>query len=211
MAEDDGSLTVPLFEYELFTSHEAITRRLLSETGGVAWFTAFMTDWIVNAPSDDAFVGGDIYSDANYRLNLMIKECFGQIVVRDAELITSGASGNIFSDDELYRALERAEQLHRYVVSLDQRNMPLFPPNAPDGTPNYLESDSYFMMGDNRFNSLDMRHSYNRTLVPLTALDDFSVTYYSNSAPQAVKSRYILGNAVFRFWPRKRIGLVQTK
>ena len=71
--------------------------------------------------------------------------------------------------------------------------MPVFPANKADGSASYIPANCYFMMGDNRFNSLDMRHSYDEKLVPLTKMDRYSVTYYSNIAPQVVNKKYILG------------------
>jgi signal peptidase I len=89
--------------------------------------------------------------------------------------------------------------------------MPAFPANAADGSPAFIPDDCYFMMGDNRFNSLDMRHSYEERLVPLSAVDPRSVYYYSNMEPQYVSSDKILGTTEFRFWPRGRIGFLRDK
>jgi signal peptidase I len=63
------------------------------------------------------------------------------------------------------------------------------------------------MMGDNRFNSLDMRHSYDDTFSPVSALDPVPVFYYSNMAPQSVGAKSILGTPIFRIWPVNRLGI----
>jgi signal peptidase I len=65
------------------------------------------------------------------------------------------------------------------------------------------------MMGDNRFNSLDMRHSYDVHLAPVDKGDEWSFVYRSNLAPQYVPVSRILGSANFRFWPISRAGLPQ--
>jgi signal peptidase I len=63
------------------------------------------------------------------------------------------------------------------------------------------------MMGDNRFNSLDMRHSYDDELRPLTELDPMSVLYVSNISPQSVGAQSSLGSPVLRVWPLSRAGV----
>jgi len=191
-----------LFEYRLFAENVAVTQKLLSAAGGAEWFSNFMTDWIPLMP-----VSGDIYSVANFRLNLMIKLCVGRMVLRNAELMLSETLSveEKNNDSKRIAYLKEAEMLHSYIMLLDRRNMPVFPANNADGTANYIPANCYFMMGDNRFNSLDMRHSYDETLVPLTKYDKYSVTYYSNMAPQYVNRRYILGTTSFRFWPLTRI------
>ncbi|MBO4386625.1 MAG: signal peptidase I, partial [Treponema sp.] len=102
-----------------------------------------------------------------------------------------------------------AQKLNSYLARLDQRNMPVFPENAKDGSPSYIPENCYFMMGDNRYNSLDMRHSYDYTLIPITKYDELSITYYSNMSPQYVSREKILGRASLRIWPLNRFGLIK--
>ncbi|MCK9170057.1 MAG: signal peptidase I [Treponema sp.] len=202
---------ISMFEYDLFVNYDSFTQKLMSADGGAWWFEQFMTDWIKDKPADGIYAGGDIYRDANYRLNVMIKLCLGRIIQRNAELIHKGITAeNRRNDAQLYKYMEQAEQLNFYVMILDQRNMPVFPENNPDGSAQYIPDNCYFMMGDNRFNSLDMRHSYIQTMTPLTKLDNYSVTYESIMAPQFVNKKYILGTTVFRFWPVNRIGTLKS-
>ena len=79
--------------------------------------------------------------------------------------------------------------------------MPVFPPNDNSGNPQYIPEDCYFMMGDNRFNSLDMRHSDKDSLKKITPFDDYSLTYYSNIEPRYVPNNLILGTSMIRYWP----------
>lgn len=203
---------ISMFEYDLFVNYDAFTQKLMSADGGAWWFEQFMTDWIKDKPAAGTYAGGDVYSDANYRLNVMIKLCLGRIIVHNAELIRKGVSAeNRRNDALLYEYMEEAEKLNFYVMILDQRNMPVFPENNTDGSAQYIPENCYFMMGDNRFNSLDMRHSYTQTMTPLTKLDKYSVTYESIMAPQYVNRKYILGTTVFRFWPVNRIGVLKAK
>jgi len=202
----NGKFTAPdLFEYYLFRDVQDISRHVITQDGGTKWFSDFITSWI---PAKDQV--RDIYAESNYRLNVMTKITFGQLVVRYAELFMNSASAATYSSDsELNEYYEMAENLNWYIQSLlDERNMPLFPANDAQGNPQYIPKNCYFMMGDNRFNSLDLRHANNQTLKPLTSDDKSSVQYYSMMAPQYINKKYIIGKPVFRFWPLNRFGKV---
>ena len=199
-------------EFHMMREHYSIATKILSAGDvGAAWFNAFMTDWISSRQSNvkDGLYGGDLYADSNFRLNLMIKICVGNLIVRDCELMKAGVSYSEWRVDQRIRfLLESAQRLQNYVNFLDRRAMPIFPPNKADGSPDYIPDSCYFMMGDNRFNSLDMRHRYDDRLEPLSALDKFCVFYQSNMEPQFVSRDKILGTTEFRFWPRGRIGFL---
>ena len=202
-----------LFEYTFFSRCEELSRRLLTVQGGARWFDDFMTSWMGLIPqecfSDDSvLVGGDLYRDSNFRLNLLSKLAFGRLVVQNARLTAEGRPVSDWRQDAVRAAaLEEIQLLHQYFVLLDLRNMPVFPANSEDGSPSYIPRDSFFLMGDNRFNSLDMRHSYDSSIVAVTSYDPYSLLYYSNIAPRAVGARDILGTTVLRFWPASRFGV----
>ena len=202
-----------LFEYNFFSRVDEISRRLLTVEGGTKWFREYMTRWIDALPVDyeqngEFLVGGDLYQDANFRLNLMGKLAFGRLVVENARLTKEKVPVAEWNANTVRKqAMNDIEMIHQYITLLDLRNMPVFPANNEDGSPNYIPADNYFMMGDNRFNSLDMRHSYEVKMVPLTSYDAYSLLYYSNSAPQYVSNKDILGTTVLRFWPFRRFGV----
>ena len=194
------------YDYWLLTDRatSTLTYKLLQATDGADWFTRFMTDWTAHAPD----FAGDLYAEANYRLNLMIKLTFGRLVVRNLELLANGLQPSLWaSDAKRLDYFSQAQMLSTYLLLQDRRNMPVFPPNDADGNAQYIPENCYFMMGDNRFNSLDMRHSYDEWVAPLTPYDTYSVTYYTNMAPQYVPRSRILGTTSYRFWPFPRRGI----
>ena len=202
----NGEFTAPnLSEYDLFKNIQSLTKNLMSQNGGSQWFEEFLTSWI---PSKNNV--RDLYSESNYRLNVMTKVTVGQLVVRYAKLLNLQVSASSWSsDEELKNYYSNAETLNWYIQSLlDERNMPLFPSNDSQGNPRYIPQNCYFMMGDNRFNSLDLRHSYDAKLKALTEDDPLSVQYYSIMEPQYINKKYIIGKPAFRFWPVNRVGRV---
>ena len=209
-----------MYEYNMFKDNVDNTIKLLSVAGGREWFNKFMTGWQTKLGplssykeedgvlTGDSLVGGDLYTDSNFRLNVMTKLLIGRLMVRNAELIQNNESVSKWnSDKKRISIINDAQEISEYIYLLDQRNMPVFPANDADGNAQYIPDNCYFMMGDNRYNSLDMRHSYDETLVPLTKYDDMAVEYYSNMAPQFVSRSLVLGKASYRFWPLDRAGV----
>ncbi len=194
------------------------TRNLLSAQGGSQWFEHFLNDWHRNLENLETYkedgsvvgenlVGGDLYTDSCFRLNVMTKLLFGRIVLRNAQLMSQGLSSSTWAEDSIRSEnLSKAFKLTKYILYMDQRNMPLFPSNDENGNATYLPENTYFMMGDNRYNSLDMRHSVEQKTVKLSEFDDMSIYYESNMAPQFVKKQKVLGKASYRFWPINRAG-----
>ena len=200
IAFDDEQMNV----YSLFVNSNYFAATLLTTENGADWFKSFMTDWCGKNPD----FAGDLYAEANYRLNLMIKLVAGRIILRNSELYLAGLMDEDFTGDSQRNSyLSEAQNLYIYCMLLDQRNMPVFPANADDGSPRYIPKNSYFMMGDNRFNSLDMRHSYERWNARLTSADNYSVTYTSDMQPQYVNRSRMLGGTSYRFWPVSRAGV----
>ncbi len=207
-----GGFSAPdsLNEYDLFMGMPFITtaREILNTSDGLEWFEKFMTSWI---DSKDNI--RDVYSESNFRLNVMTKLYYGELVARAAQLMRSNISMSAIEEDSVINdILEEVQILDWYVRGLlDSRNMPVFPANNEMGEPQYIPEDSYFMMGDNRFNSLDFRHASHEFESPLTKEDPLSVTYSSMMDPHYVNKRLIIGKPSYRFWPGIRRGFVQPK
>ncbi|MCR5219178.1 signal peptidase I [Treponema sp.] len=194
------------------SSLSSLVIKLRQIEGGSAWFDEYMNNWhkdltslhtyketdeegnlILEGPS---LIGENLYTDSLLRLNVMVKLTTGRIMLARLD-------GNVSVLTENMRVLEK---LCNYIVRMDQRNMGLFPADDREGHHSYIPENCYFMMGDNRYNSLDMRHSYEITEKALTEYDDYSIRYCSNLSPQYVSRNKILGKASFRFWPLNRIG-----
>lgn len=196
-----------LFEYMLCRDYAGFTQKLITVENGARWFSYFMTDWCSKYKDlqDGNIIGDSLYDDANYKLNVMFKISLGKLFLKTAQNIYSEKPVASWSSDaELIEYENSIRKLHNYICFMDRRNMPVFPKNDQNGNPQYIPNDCYFMMGDNRFNSFDMRHTDAESLIKLTSLDDYSITYYSNIKPMYVPKKLILGSAKIRFWPLNR-------
>ena len=208
----NGSFTAPdsLNEYDLFMGmpYVDMAKQIMSSSDAIEWFSNFMTSWI--AAKDN---NRDIYSESNFRLNVMTKMYYGELVARCVQLYRSNSAVDSFADDYVIAdLLEEVQILDWYVRGLlDSRNMPVFPANNSNGEAQYIPEDSFFMMGDNRFNSLDFRHSADEFEAALTNEDPLSVTYMSQMDPHYVNQRLIIGKPTYRFSPASRRGLVQPR
>ena len=204
--KDAGKFTAPeLYEGILFRNRMEIFKNMYLQEGGAEWFENFMTSWI--SSKNDV---RDYYSESNYRLNVMAKIIFGKMMVEYAKYYSDGFNQSQWDSQMVIKSLMDEIELHYWYVQnlLDSRNMPVFPANDAAGNPQYIPENCYFMMGDNRFNSLDLRHSYDYKETALAKTDPLSISYYSVMSPQYINKKYIIGKPVFRFWPLGRLGKV---
>ena len=194
--------------YQMFANNnlQNLTKQILTQKGGIEWFENFMTSWI--SSKDNVL---DMYEESNFKLNVMSKICFGNMIVRYAELIRNSVSSSLWNSDSiLLENMIKANNLVWYVqFLLDSRNMKVFPACDKNGNPQYIPENCYFMMGDNRFNSLDLRHSDDYFVTTLTSADSMSFTYQSILEPQYINKKYIIGKPIFRFWPLSRIARIR--
>ena len=118
-------------------------------------------------------------------------------------MFQANATAEQFIGDEVRnRLLEEAQDYAFYLAWTSQRNMNVF----PAGDDEYIPDNAYFMMGDNRFNSTDMRHAYVFRSTPVDIYDALSIRFQSNSDPKYVSADKILGTTVLRVFPFSRFG-----
>lgn len=194
--KDAGKFTAPeLYEGILFRNRMEIFKNMYLQEGGAEWFENFMTSWI--SSKNDV---RDYYSESNYRLNVMAKIIFGKMMVEYAKYYSDGFDQSQWDSQKVIKSLMDEIELHYWYVQnlLDSRNMPVFPANDAAGNPQYIPENCYFMMGDNRFNSLDLRHSYDYKETALAKTDPLSISYYSIMSPQYINKKYIIGKQIGR-------------
>lgn len=189
----------------LFNSSNNIAGEIAYSEKGLKWFENFMTSWIDTDTSNM-----DVYSLANFKMNVMVKIKFGQLIERASQLYAMGKTYNDVSEDIVMNQYLREANVYCWYIEalLDERNMPVFPANNSNDEPQYIPENCYFMMGDNRFNSLDLRHSFDAFERELTTDDAMPIIYMSYMEPQYINKKLIQGKPVYTFWPLNRMGRV---
>lgn len=202
-----ASFTPPTLHSMYFLQSIApVAAELAYSQEGLDWFEKFMTSWINQKDNER-----DIYEQANFTMNVMMKNDFGKLVALCSKLLANGTPYAMLENDPQVKELfDNLIVKVWYVASiLDERNMPVFPANKENGDAQYIPQNCYFMMGDNRFNSLDLRHSNDSFEKELTKDDPLSLTYTSMISPQYINQKLIVGKPVLTIWPLNRTGKIQ--
>ena len=176
---------------------DTVARNLLNSSDGSDFFTSFMTEWI-----ETAQLKRDPFESYMFKLNSLIKLTYGRLIVEKVKSIVHNSSIEYLTDSYVSTLKNSLRRYVMYMMLNDQRNMPVFPKDS------LIPENCFFMMGDNRFNSLDLRHSYSYHKESLDKNDKYSFWYNSNLEPQYINKSDILGTAIFRFWPPKRAGIL---
>ena len=181
-----------------------IASKILTTNGALNWFSAFMTDWASHWEVRDE--EATLYEKRFAQLNALIKLSIGRLLVKDVQLLRENLSSQELLDStERLNILNELRNYYYYLVLTGQRNMNEF----PKGEGSYIPEGAFFMMGDNRFNSTDLRHGYAIYRASVDVNDPLSIKYMTNMKPRYVKENRLLGIANFIFWPKSRIGKVR--
>ncbi len=156
----------------------------------------FLTSFSTSGSDEDFAL---IASNTDLRFKMIIS----QWIVDNMSYMEAAFTGA--SADDIEKKLNDDERLLseflNYILRYyDFRNLPPFPSDT------LIEEDNYFVMGDNRYNSLDLRHglhSQNRFFV---AHDSHSFVYKSYLNPMTIDEKWIEGFVAFRLFPLNRIG-----
>ena len=165
-------------------------------TGKIALdsFHDFLLAWRNNP------ISNNLYNKNARELDLLIKLNYSKLLLHLVK-----AQGNPAylesTRNDVQSLQEEANDLATYLSFYDSRNMPEF----PAGDNEYIAKNHYFLMGDNRYNSLDLRHSYDYHTKKIDAFDPYSVLFFTRLEPQTVDRSLIIGNVLFRYWPPSRL------
>ncbi len=137
--------------------------------------------------------------------DLMIKKQQAERLLALARIAAGPESERAAAVADYRAAYADGGELRSWVSLYDFRNFPSYPADGP------IPADSYFFMGDNRYNSVDCRFDANQDTRPLAfdASDPASAVRFSMLGLRLIGREYILGRSVFRLFPFNRIGPVK--
>ena len=168
--------------------------------GNSAEIDSLLRDALAQKGSDTEL---DLFEVTSRKLNLMFKRIQLDRFIIYTELVKKGVPYSEFAANAaLSENLQNAKELETiYLRYFDFRNFPAF----PAGKDEYIPKGHYFLIGDNRYNSLDFRYDHSGGFPRyLDSYDESSIVYNSGLDPYLLPKDNILGIARATFWPFSR-------
>ena len=194
----------PWQDADLGESDLIVLRHLMADHASQIAFYAFLQ----SQPLPDAANAENAYDRGVRATNLIHKSLIAERYEFLLGLIGRNANADEYNNNADGKTLYRqAREFAVYVSTYDNRNFPEF----PAGKSEYIPAGKFFLLGDNRYNSLDFRfdeHMISHTRA-LSASDPQSVVYSSMLAPRLLDRSRIIGHVIFRLWPLDRFGTVK--
>ena len=148
----------------------------------------------------------DMFREISVKTDLMYKSLVSRWMVINLEyleFLINGSNNDLTSlQDSIAEQEEALGEFLKYLIRYyDFRNMPPFPENA------LIQKDHYFLMGDNRYNSVDLRHGLHSKDRYFIKDEESSLVYRSLLHPITIDESGIEGFVIFRLFPVHRIGI----
>ena len=148
----------------------------------------------------------DPFNHLASNIDLRYKYIISKWLVNNLEYMESLFTDTNLENKDLEEELAENELLISEIVNYilryyDFRNLPPFP---VDGL---IEEDNYFVMGDNRYNSLDLRHRLHSKDRFFIENNNRTFVYKSYLGPMTIEESGIEGFVAFRLFPINRIGI----
>ena len=148
----------------------------------------------------------ELFDVVSTKTDLMYKLLVSDWITINLEYLEFLIAGSDQVLSQIQDSIEEQEEslgefLNYIIRYYDFRNLPPFPFES------LIQEDHYFLMGDNRYNSVDLRHGLHSKDRLFIADQKNSLIYRSLLSPMTIPESGIEGFVIFRLFPLHRIGI----
>jgi hypothetical protein len=147
------------------------------------------------------------YEASSRKINIIFKKIMLDIFTKILAGASSADPKAFFTESKNLQSIYTEKVgLISYMYLFEFRNLPEF----PKGDGNYIPAGQYFLMGDNRYGSLDFRYKNEvRKAFQVDAWDEYSMKISSMLNPFTLSEDKMLGLTPIVLWPLNKIGLLK--